>query len=194
MPWESPTLIALGSLSTFITMPIAASTRSLCAAEMTLRHILARSNMPVSIADGTPTEKISRTKCFSRPIASRRRMLRGASAVAFLTAIRRYRQAITLESVVAIAAPTTSCPLGRRTNMNSGSSAMLRTPPMLRPKLAWPEYPAFRRRCASVSDKILGKLPSTMTIRAYWRANPIVASDAPRRRSTGSRNTPTSTE
>ena len=47
--------------------------------------------------------------------------------------------AIVLDSAVAIAAPATSCPLGRMTNMKSGSSAMFRMPPMLSPKLAFPE-------------------------------------------------------
>ena len=50
--------------------------------------------------------------------------------------------------------------------MNSGSRSAFRIPPPLRPMLAWLEKPALRSRCASVSERIEGRLPITITIRA----------------------------
>ena len=70
------------------------------------------------------------------------------------------------EIVVATAAPVTSCPFGRITNINSGSSRTFRMPPILRPMLAWPEYPTFRSRCASAIESTLGRQPNTTTMDA----------------------------
>ena len=75
-----------------------------------------------------------------------------------------------MESSVASAAPITSLPRGKSTNMNRGSSAMFSTPPRLRPMLAWEEYPAFRSRWATVMLTMLNPPPSTITRKVYCRA------------------------
>ena len=89
---------------------------------------------------------------------------------------------------MATAAPVTSWPRGRITNMNRGSRAMFSTPPMDRPKLAWEEWPVFRSRWARVRERMVGVEPRMMTKRTYWDAKPTVASEAPRKRRMGSRS------
>ena len=48
----------------------------------------------------------------------------------------KYALAIQFDSSVAMPTPSTSCPRGSRTNINSGSRAMLIRPPAITPALA----------------------------------------------------------
>ena len=164
IPWQIPILIALGRRSIFMTIPMPASTRSLCADARILTQIFATSNNPVSTADGMPTAKMPFRFSFSIESARLSLMLSGAPFDALRYAKSRYAAAAVLDSVVAIAAPVTSFPGGRITNMKSGSRIILRTPPAERPMLACAENPALRRRCASVMERTLGRLPMTTTI------------------------------
>ena len=58
----------------------------------------------------------------------------------------KYSSANTLERLVATAAPSTSRPAGKSTNINRGSSAMFSKPPKAMPALAWRERPSDRIR------------------------------------------------
>ena len=83
---------------------------------------------------------------------------------------RQYRLAVTFEMSVAMPTPSTSLPLGSRTNMNSGSSPMFSTPPSATPTPASRESPRLRRRFDRTLEKIVGTPPSTSTVSTYTRA------------------------
>ena len=144
-----------------------ARTISLWADANILTQTLAKSKSPVSIADGTPTETIWRILLLFTCLASEILRLSGAVALDFFRLTNRYTQAIALDSSVAKAAPTTSCPFGSRTNINSGSRPMFNSPPRLKPMLAWLEYPAFLSRYAAVRDSMLNTQPNTTTSIVY---------------------------
>ncbi len=69
----------------------------------------------------------------------------------------------TLESIVAMPAPTTSRPSGRITNINIGSSTILIIPPTEIPRPASFECPTLRRRLANTPVNIVGIPPTTTT-------------------------------
>ena len=84
----------------------------------------------------------------------------------FIIIIRKYISAATLESIVAKAAPTTSFSLGRMTNIKSGSSAILSTPPSIMPMLACSERPSARTRCEKsvLSEVTVPPITTAMSI------------------------------
>ena len=73
-------------------------------------------------------------------------MLRTERSLLLLNTATKYSIEIVLEREVATAAPSTSLPLGRMTNMNSGSSTIFKMPPMAMPTLAWMLRPSERTR------------------------------------------------
>ena len=78
--------------------------------------------------------------------------------------IIKYSVAIRLDKAVAIAAPITSLPLGKITNMNNGSSIIFRMPPIPIPKLDSFEAPTDLTKCPSTLFKIVGIPPITTVI------------------------------
>ena len=88
-------------------------------------------------------------------------------------------QQATLESIVARPAPIVSIPFGRRTNMNSGSRAILRIPPMETPNPACLAQPTLRKSPAMVICMTVGTAPITITQNAYCRAYGRVSGLAP---------------
>ena len=82
----------------------------------------------------------------------------------------KYALAMQFDSSVAMPTPSTSCPRGSRTNMNSGSRAMLIRPPAITPALAWRERPALRRMFDMAFENTVGMPPSTTTQNVYWLA------------------------
>ena len=67
------------------------------------------------------------------------------------------------ESRVAMPAPRISFPCGRRTNIKSGSSAILIIPPIVIPKPAFFDSPTLRSIVDSTFDITVGMLPKTIT-------------------------------
>ena len=68
-----------------------------------------------------------------------------------------------MEMQVAMPAPTISMPSGMRTNINSGSRAMLISPPMVMPNPAFLDSPTLRIRLAMTLDMTVGIPPKTIT-------------------------------
>ena len=66
-----------------------------------------------------------------------------------------------LETMVAMAAPITSYPSGRSTNMKTGSRIMFMTPPRDTPMLASFEAPSDRTRWAKSGFMTVGMPPMT---------------------------------
>ena len=85
-----------------------------------------------------------------------------------------------MDSMVAMPAPSTSLPVGRSTNINSGSSATLSRLPIPTPIPASFEYPAFRKSCGIHMDMTVGSPPRTVVVKTYCLAYNSVFSLAPR--------------
>ena len=82
----------------------------------------------------------------------------------------KYIIATQLESAVAIAAPITSLPFGKITNINRGSKTIFRIAPSVIPKLAIFGCPVLLIKCASIADKMVGIPPMIMVIRVCQTA------------------------
>ena len=121
------------------------------------------------MAEGTPTPKTAEMLLRSgRPTRAEKVSTEPRPSRAMM--MRKYSRATQLDRHVAIPAPSTSCPLGSRTNIKSGSRAILRRPPRIIPALASRERPTLRIRLESTLDSTVGMPPMTMTQRAYCRA------------------------
>ena len=74
-----------------------------------------------------------------------------------------------MEIRVARAAPVTSMPFGRRTNMKIGSRMIFRMPAIATPNPASLEYPALRMIVGILMESTAGTAPSTTVKRRYCR-------------------------
>ena len=121
------------------------------------------------MAEGTPTLKMAEMLSARGMPALGEKVTAAPRPIRTRTAAKK-RKATQLERQVASPAPSTSCPSGRRTNMNSGSRAMFKTPPRMMPALASRERPMLHIRLESTLESTVGTPPTTMTHRAYCRA------------------------
>lgn len=69
-----------------------------------------------------------------------------------------------MEIVVVSAAPITSLPRGRSTNINKGSSTIFKTAPKVIPILEIRDCPVERIKCASADARMVGIPPMIMVI------------------------------
>ncbi len=140
---------------------------------------------------GSPVSNSSRAEPSEKAALSyrKRRDVRPRLRIA-----RKYRQERRFERAVAMAAPSTSFPRGRSTNMNRGSSAMFRTPPKMVPQLDWAERPSARTRWANRAESAVGTPPRATVTARYRAARAWTAgSAAPNRSAKASRKSQHST-
>ena len=111
------------------------------------------------MAAGNPTDRVPQATFFSRETYLGARV-NTLLFLSFASTTKKYSMEITLESMVATAAPATSI---SNTKMNTGSRIIFMTPPMVSPMPASLVFPTERTRCPSTRPATVGIPPMTNT-------------------------------